>query len=490
MTEVLALAAALALPMVALSPLLSGLYGEGRSVLQRLGRLVVAAMAGLGVGSLASFFWLLAGGALGRGYVAAEVILWLVLWLGLVAWRRRMTPAQRSRAPAMEDPDPTRGSWGWETAASALVGIALALALWRLFRVGSEHPHGSWDAWAIWNHRARFIFRGGTGWRAAFSPELGWSHIDYPLLLPLSVARLWAYAGETPLAHAVVSALFTLAGPPTLAAAAAASAGRVAGAAAALLLLGTPGYVYMGATQYADVPLAALLAAALALMLEAERAGPRRARTLALGGLLLGFAAWTKNEGLPAAMIVVLVRTALACRARGLAASLRDLLAVTAGAALPAAAWLAFHASVAPSMAAEFTAQTGTTVAQKLVDGYRWRIVLTELAKALPGSSIGLPAIAVAVALLLGVRARPLLRSPAFVSAVLLYGAVVVAFLVTPYSLEWHLESAVDRLAMQPWPVLLLGLLASAPPAAGTPGAGSTLARDRTLAASGVSRTP
>ena len=118
-------------------------------------------------------------------------------------------------------------------------------------------------------------------------------------------------------------------------------------------------------------------------------------------------------------------------------------------------------------MAAEFTGQTRAVLVQHLVDGDRWRLVLSGLAKVLPGSELHLLAVAAGLAILLGARPRGLLRSPAFVSAALLYAAVVVAFLVTPYPLAWHLSSAADRLAMQPWPVLLLGLLASAAPEGG-----------------------
>jgi hypothetical protein len=30
-------------------------------------------------------------------------------------------------------------------------------------------PHGQWDAWAIWNQKARFMFRGGPGWTASLA---------------------------------------------------------------------------------------------------------------------------------------------------------------------------------------------------------------------------------------------------------------------------------------------------------------------------------
>ena len=54
-----------------------------------------------------------------------------------------------------------------------------------------KEPHGRWDAWLIWNMHARFLFRGGDHWRDAFASGLDWSHWDYPLLLPLAIARSW-----------------------------------------------------------------------------------------------------------------------------------------------------------------------------------------------------------------------------------------------------------------------------------------------------------
>ena len=73
-------------------------------------------------------------------------------------------------------------------------------------------PHGDWDAWAIWNQHARFLFRGGgsDAWRAFLA--INWSQPDYPLLLPASVARVWAYAGhESTLGPALIAIVFGIA---------------------------------------------------------------------------------------------------------------------------------------------------------------------------------------------------------------------------------------------------------------------------------------
>ena len=73
-------------------------------------------------------------------------------------------------------------------------------------------PHGEWDAWAVWNLKARFLLRGAEDWTALFSPAL--PHPGYPLMLPGTVARLWMWLGtETPATGAWVAATFTYATP-------------------------------------------------------------------------------------------------------------------------------------------------------------------------------------------------------------------------------------------------------------------------------------
>src|SRR5437660_12884048 len=47
-----------------------------------------------------------------------------------------------------------------------------------------KSPHGYWDAYAIWNLHARFLERGGAHWADFFTTQIGWSHPDYPLLVP------------------------------------------------------------------------------------------------------------------------------------------------------------------------------------------------------------------------------------------------------------------------------------------------------------------
>jgi hypothetical protein len=58
---------------------------------------------------------------------------------------------------------------------------------------GVTLPHGVWDAWTIWNFRARWIFR-ASEWTSAFNSLF--PNTDYPLLLPSTVLQGWNLLGR------------------------------------------------------------------------------------------------------------------------------------------------------------------------------------------------------------------------------------------------------------------------------------------------------
>jgi len=47
-----------------------------------------------------------------------------------------------------------------------LLVVSVAYYVLKIF---GDSPHGKWDAWAIWNFRARWLFRGEAQWTYAFS---------------------------------------------------------------------------------------------------------------------------------------------------------------------------------------------------------------------------------------------------------------------------------------------------------------------------------
>ena len=92
----------------------------------------------------------------------------------------------------------------------SLVYAATVLSLAVFLMYSLDARHGEYDGWEIWNMRARFLFRGGSHWTDGFTNLLDYSHPDYPLLLPASIARSWLYSGvETQITPITIALAFT-----------------------------------------------------------------------------------------------------------------------------------------------------------------------------------------------------------------------------------------------------------------------------------------
>ena len=75
---------------------------------------------------------------------------------------------------------------------------------------------------------------------------------------------------------------------------------------AGILLLGTPFYLIHGASQYADIPLAFYFISGIVLVSLSYREPSNGYGSSFLAGLMFGFSAWTKNEGLVLAALIPL----------------------------------------------------------------------------------------------------------------------------------------------------------------------------------------
>ena len=260
----------------------------------------IAVAFGIGFTSIMFFLWRLLGMP-PRAYPAADIGLQALLAGALWNTRRPAPP----RVPAAADAKETKALRVLSAVAVA-VAVCVAAALFHHFLAIT--PYGEWDGWAIWNLRAAFLSARTDHWRDGFTPVLQWSHPDYPLLIPASVARLWSVAdvssafGPQLLAvSVVVSTALVLAG----------SVARRAGflaTALALSLLMVPNYLRWGVSQTADVPLGLYTLIAVASV-AAARSAPQDV----VAGLAVGFAVWTKNEGLVVAAAVLITIGAVCC---------------------------------------------------------------------------------------------------------------------------------------------------------------------------------
>lgn len=367
-------------------------------------------------------------------------------------------------------------------------GLALCAAVYCAIRRAIALPNGEgWDAFAIWNLHARFLFRGGMGWRDGFSPLIPWSHPDYPLLLPAAIAHFWEYLGyESQAVPSIIGLIFTLSTAGVLFSALWLVRGRSFALLGCMTLLATPAFIEQGTSQYADVPLSFSLLAAVVLVclhdaLPGELSG--RKGFLILAGLAGGFAAWTKNEGLLFLLAVLSGHLLVSVRARKdwVAAQRRKFrFASFLLGALPLFLLILwFKKFVAPP---GDLFESLASMGHKLLSGTRYGAILQWFAKQFLrfGHWIWLPGTVLLTGIFLALRSWPLTESvgpePGITSRhpwsplkenadaggggfrvcvlalLITFAGYFFIYVITPYDVYWHLRFSLNRLFLQLWP--------------------------------------
>jgi hypothetical protein len=419
-------------------------------------KIVLGIGIGFGTSSILLFLWLKAFGSISHGYAVAETSLALVSAAALFhLWRKTGSPLAGVLQVA-----PRVYSRLTSVSGGALL-ISCACILTTASVIIAREPHGQGDATAIWNLIARFIFRGGSGWADTLTHKLAWTHSDYPLLLPLSVARMWAYAGETQLAPALTALLFMFGTLALVVASVSLLRTRTQGYLAGLVLLEPFLFFRVGTYQYADTPLGFFLLAALVVFCLSDRMPGGGYRPLILAGMMTGFAAWTKNEGLLVLLSVVAGRLVAAGATQGLRTYLRQMLYFSVGAAPILLVVLYFKAKIAP--ANDLVAgQSLRVTADRLLDFSRYALILKALLNQFTGFRkwYAHPTyLLVIYAWLLGVRTEKSERTTLLTLAAtlsLIVAGYLFVYVSTPRDLEWQITFSLDRLLIQLWPSFVL----------------------------------
>jgi hypothetical protein len=394
----------------------------------------LGAAGGMG---LSSCLFFLVGVLLGAPPAAMSLELVVLAAAGYLACQQR---------PARSELVAARSPWlPLLTGVLLIVGTITTLAFANVWRA---NPQGYWDGWAIWNLRARMLASGAELAPRAWSPVLGTvTHSEYPLLLSAFVARCWAFSGGTAIMlPAAASYVFFLALLALVGGGIAALRGPALGLLAALALAGAPPLLEQVPTLYSDVPLACYFAGAVVFTLLDRPI---------VAGVLAGFGAWTKDEGL--LFLVVLLSAVVLFKRR----SLSRVLAGT----LPAVSLVAFFKL---SLIRGNPSWLGSSLPGAVVrfqDASRYRTILSAYGREFAGMITAgyhpiLPLIFLAFVLRFDSRRW---RDAAFCSLLLLtmvlsYFAV---YIITVNDLKWHLATSLDRLLVQLWPLLVLAVFSS-----------------------------
>lgn len=418
----------------------------------------LAVGAGYGIISCLFFIWLLcSGNAHYSAYFATECALLALSAALLIARARKRDDRPVWHPNAAPSPTPrTR---------LLILGAFLLLMFSRIAAGLIEavgQPSGDADAWGTWNFRARFLFRGGPNWNDL--AQYGYPHqTDYPLMLPLSVARGWHAAGvETAAVPIAIGIFFTFGSVLLLFSALSFLRNQVRGFLASAVLMGTPFFIIHGARQLADVPLAFFILAATVLFCLQDRLATRSFAPVAMAGVACGLAAWTKNEGLLFLGCIFLARLVTVTLNRGWRSWLSETPCFLAGLVPVLAVIICFKAC----FAGPNDLQLGHNLAG-LATPSRYYYIAKEFARRaftfgqwqefgpVPFNPVPLLA---GYLFCFGISLRP--REAAgvatsFLALILALAGYFCVFLLTPHDLVFQVTTACDRLFLQLWPSLL-----------------------------------
>ncbi len=442
-------------------------YGIGHMVVRiaasgvpRVLRICLSFGTGIGLTSCLYFWWLLSGACKYgfTAYFAAELLAIPVLYAlgprpavkcaGGTAKGRAVFRFERKRAAVMV-----------LTVILFVAALISSLAVFVIF--SSVIPNGEWDAYSIWNLHARFMFRDPAAWKDMFNSALEWSHPDYPLLIPGSLARSWQYIGSEKLfAGQALSFLFVYGMITAAISAVWRLKGKMQGLLCGFALLSATYLFQYGLMQYADMPLAFYFTASVSayLLYNDSRDNPR---LLLLAGLMASLAAWTKNEGIAFFVIFALLLLILEKKRS-------DLKYFVAG-ALPVIITLTcFKITCSFSNDIFMGAFLDPGNLSRLTDPMRYLVLLFTLFNySYFGGYIGKFGLLIYLAVV-GISMTAALKK-GLLFAALIYAAMAVVyfmiFVMTPANLEWLVTCSMNRIYAQLLPILLMLLFLAARPA-------------------------
>ena len=355
-----------------------------------------------------------------------------------------------------------------EAPMNKLRAISVAAAVVAIFAAAIRsfnRPYGGWDALAMWNLKARFLFFGvdDGSWTRMFDPDASVAHPDYPLLLPTTVYRLWLTLGEpsqwVPAVFSIVVLTMTIV---LLRAAVKACTSHLVADASVLVLLSTTFFVQHAASQFADNFLALLILAASVVLRQLIIAGNQVNFGLnLLYGVLLGLAAATKNEGLLVTTVFVMVYAASLVMRRNMSVTehIRALIYVATGWTL----MIYPHLLMRYGFDVSNDLVTGQSV-EHILSTLSWERIALLFWLVIPiiAEFIALPCITgIGVWLLLRMHLRPVFtrESLLVIAAPLLVLSGYLAVLwLTPHDLGFHVTTSLERLLVHIWAALIFAL--------------------------------
>jgi hypothetical protein len=338
-----------------------------------------------------------------------------------------------------------------------ICGCALYLGLFLKYLCLSEH--GMWDAWRMWNAKARTL--AATGGNMEMTLLLKpYAHSDYPLLLSFIHARHFQMAGSlSTLVPRITAFLFYVASVGLFVSFISIVknnlTGRVALVAICLLIYLPVLYI----AQYADGYIATLLLALLAVAwftVEMPVSGNCRVSPI-LCGILVGALIMTKNEGLLLTISFIVGYVAYSVRK----SRMNVMLQVWAKILLGACVFLILYCAIKwyYPVKNDLVSLDMHDRLMQLSDVTRYRIIFVHFFKEIFNWYwLLLPVIIWFLPYRFGISGVCRKKSVCMIllPLIIALSGYMIIYFITPYSLEWHLRTSFDRVLCHLMPSLLL----------------------------------
>ncbi|MEO5886238.1 MAG: hypothetical protein ABIQ77_01115 [Anaerolineales bacterium] len=404
-------------------------------------KLAIGVPLGLALSTTMFFFTSLAGI---RPQIYSQIEFWIVLSLIIFLIARTVSSLKNRHWKSLE--------YSWQDILGACIVIAgTALSIGAFLFYTNRHLYGFEDAWSIWNLTARFIYRTNSSNVLLDSQFYNRFHPDYPVELSLSVAWGWlVLKSETPRLPIAVALLTTFTPAALVWATLRKWRGTIVAALGALVLLMSTN-LPSAVGQYADALLALHMLSAAALFYSYLCTSQRG--LLILAGLLAGFSAWVKNEGL---LFVCVFSVICLLATWKQVIHWRALRWLVIGITPPLLVVLAYKIIV-NGQSDLFSGTISFTT--QIFDLSRWQIVgqdfITYIIK-YGNWPLSIVAMLLVYAMLMGgTREETQHQIWLFLIFAGQLAGYFGIYLITPHDLQWHIKTSVDRLISHLYPLAI-----------------------------------
>ena len=336
---------------------------------------------------------------------------------------------------------------------SSLIFFALLIGFMPKF---SAHISmwGRWDAIAIWNLHAKFLFSENS-WSDYLLSNMEWSHPDYPLFLPASIAYFWKAIGNiSATVPFLISLFFTFSIPIVLHDSLPQKSlfQKLLAIFLPLLLCYNDTYLKWMLSQMADAPLA--LGILLALVYFNQFFRNKSTQALILASFIAFVILWIKNEALLftlSFMAILIIHRYFSFQFR------RGYFISTIFILLAFFLPLYFKLHFAPQNDL-YVATSFEAFILKLFDATRYKVIGNYGLQTLIESQFWLLLFIPFLIIVFRSNLFTLIKLPTAQLLLLLTIFYFFIYVVTPKDLNWHLETSLIRLLVQIIPAWLFVL--------------------------------